>query len=214
MRSLVQIGAVLASAAVLAGCAHPIVMATEKSAPSEKVAQKIDKNVGYVIPAGLREREVTTPGGGGDKVSYFPYRDLELPLYSTLSNVFANVSKLKAPNDEAAIRSGQVSYIVTPEMVTESSSDSALTWPPTQFTVKLTCTVTDLTGAVVLKKEVQGVGKAEFSEFKRNFALSAHRASEDALRQLQTALASAPELRNASAQPAPGVVAPKAVAAK
>ncbi|KWR88469.1 hypothetical protein RM96_19765 [Cupriavidus sp. IDO] len=212
MRSLVQIGAVVASAAVLAGCAHPIVMATEKSAPTEALAQKIDKNVGYVIPAGLREKEIVTPGGGGDKVSYFPYRDIELPMYSTLSNVFANVSKLKAPNDEAAIRNGQISYIVTREMVTDSSSDSALTWPPTQFTIKLTCTVTDLTGAIVLKKEVSGVGKAEFSEFKRNFALSAHRASEDALKQLQAALASAPELRNASIQPSPIVVAPKAAA--
>lgn len=197
MRAWIQTAAAFACAAVLAGCAHPIDMATDKSVPTTKVEPKIARNAAFVIPDALRDTEVTTPGGGGDKVSYFPYRDLEAPLYATLSSVFANVSKLRTTNDEAAIRKGQVSFIVTPVITTDSSSDSALTWPPTRFTVRMMCTVTDPSGTVLLKKEVTGQGNAEFSEFRRNFGLSAQRASEDMLKRLQEMLATAPELRAA-----------------
>ncbi|WP_454764285.1 hypothetical protein [Cupriavidus campinensis] len=185
--------AAAAALVALTGCAHPILIATEKSTPAAPAAKKLDRNIGFVIPDTLLTKEVITPGGGGDKVSYLPYRDLEFPLYGTLSNVFANATKLKAADDRAAIEKAQVSYILTPEITTDSSSDSALTWPPTRFTVNLTCTVTDLNGKVVLKKVVTGQGNAEFSEFKSNFSLSAQRASEDMLRNLQKTLSEAPE---------------------
>ncbi|MGN5480893.1 hypothetical protein ACTMU2_41840 [Cupriavidus basilensis] len=64
---------------------------------------------------------------------------------------------------------------------------------PTRFSINLTCTVTDLSGKVVFKKVVSGQGNAEFSEFKSNFALSAQRASENMLSNLQKALSEAPE---------------------
>ncbi|SDB99691.1 hypothetical protein SAMN05216345_10198 [Cupriavidus sp. YR651] len=215
MRAWIKLAAVLIGTAVLAGCAHPILIATEKSAPATPPAQKIDKNVGFVIPDALLTREVVTPGGGGDKVSYLPYRDLELPLYTTLSSVFANATKLRTANDTAAIQKGQVGYIITPEITTDSSSTSSFTWPPTQFTVNLTCTVTDLNGTVVLKKTVTGEGNAEFAEFRHNFALSAQRASENMLKKLQAALASAPELRPgaapAASTPAPAMTMAPAV---
>jgi hypothetical protein len=196
MRAWFTIGsrcAAVAALIALAGCAHPIQIATDKSAPATPAQKKVDKNIGFVIPDPLLTKEVTTPGGGGDKVSYLPYRDLEVPLYSTLSNVFANATKLKAPDDRAAIDKAQLAYILTPEISTDSSSESALTWPPTRFTINLTCTVTDLSGKVVFKKVVSGQGNAEFSEFKRNFALSAQRASENMLSNLQKALSEAPE---------------------
>lgn len=185
--------AAVAALIALAGCAHPIQIATDKSAPAAPAQKKVDKNIGFVIPDPLLIKEVTTPGGGGDKVSYLPYRDLEVPLYSTLSNVFANATKLKAPDDRAAIDKAQLAYILTPEISTDSSSESALTWPPTRFTINLTCTVTDLSGKVVFKKVVSGQGNAEFSEFKSNFSLSAQRASENMLSNLQKALSEAPE---------------------
>ncbi|MBB3015830.1 hypothetical protein [Cupriavidus alkaliphilus] len=185
--------AAVAALIALAGCAHPIQIATDKSAPAIPAQKKVGKNIGFVIPDPLLAKEVTTPGGGGDKVSYLPYRDLEVPLYSTLSNVFANATKLKAPDDRAAIDKAQLAYILTPEISTDSSSESAFTWPPTRFTINLTCTVTDLSGKVVFKQVVSGQGNAEFSEFKSNFALSAHRASENMLSNLQKALSEAPE---------------------
>lgn len=190
--------AAVAALIALAGCAHPIQIATDKSAPATPTQKKVEKNIGFVIPDPLMTKEVITPGGGGDKVSYLPYRDLEVPLYSTLSNVFTNATKLKAPDDRAAIDKAQLSYILTPEISTDSSSDSALTWPPTRFTINLTCTVTDLTGKVVFKKTVSGQGNAEFSEFKSNFSLSAQRASENMLNNLQKALSEAPEFAAAA----------------
>lgn len=186
--------AAVAALVVLAGCAHPIQIATDKSAPATPVEKKVGKNIGFVLPDALLTKEVITPGGGGDKVSYLPYRDLEVPIYSTLSNVFANATKLKAPDDRAAIDKAQLAYILTPEITTDSSSESALTWPPTRFTINLTCTVTDLNGKVVFKQVVTGQGNAEFSEFKRNFSLSAQRASENMLSNLQKALSEASEL--------------------
>ncbi|WP_342064862.1 hypothetical protein, partial [Cupriavidus sp. OTU4895] len=187
-------GGAVAALVVLAGCAHPIQIATDKSAPATPAEKKVGKNIGFVLPDALLTKEVTTPGGGGDKVSYLPYRDLEVPIYSTLSNVFANATKLKTPDDRAAIDKAQLAYILTPEITTDSSSESALTWPPTRFTINLTCTVTDLDGKVVFKQVVTGEGNAEFSEFKRNFSLSAQRASENMLSKLQKALSEAPEL--------------------
>jgi len=205
MRSwFTRAGHCLAAGALVAmtGCAHPILIATDKSAPAAPEAKKVEKNVGFVIPDALLAKEVITPGGGGDKVSYLPYRDLELPLYSTLANVFANATKLKTRDDRSAIEKARLSYILTPEITTDSSSESALTWPPTRFTVNMTCTVTDLDGNIVLKKVVTGQGNAEFSEFKRNFALSAQRASEDMLKNLQKMLGEAPELGGVPSQTA------------
>lgn len=187
IKSLFSVIAVTAS---LIGCAHPLVISPDlakiERAPA---AQPIKKNVGYYIPDELRELEVTTPGGGGDKVSYKPYRDLEVGLFKMLGNVFENVHKLKGTTDTAAIKSNGITYVITPKLLTNSSSPSAFTWPPTKFTVDLTCNIADESGNLVASRTVQGEGKAEFEEFKSNFSLSAIRASEDALKKMQILLA-------------------------
>lgn len=187
IKSLFSVIAVTAS---LIGCAHPLVISPDlakiERAPA---AQPIKKNVGYYIPDELRELEVTTPGGGGDKVSYKPYRDLEVGLFKMLGNVFENVHKLKGTADTAAIKSNGIAYVITPKLLTNSSSPSAFTWPPTKFTVDLTCNIADASGNPVVSPTVQGEGKAEFEEFKSNFSLSAIRASEDALKKMQILLA-------------------------
>lgn len=154
----------------------------------------INKSVAYYISTEQRAQQVTTPGGGGDKVTYKPYKDMESGLYAVLSNVFGDVTALNSPADSAAIAKHNVAYIVTPEITTDSSSDSAMTWPPTRFTVTLTCNVTDVAGQAVLSRKVVGEGHAEFSEFKHDFSLSSKRATEDALLKMQTELLRAPEL--------------------
>ncbi|RJF96335.1 hypothetical protein D3871_21030 [Noviherbaspirillum saxi] len=143
----------------------------------------------------VRTKEVTTPGGGGDKVSYQPYRDMETAFYKMLTNVFGSVTKLKTAKDAEAISRNNVSYIITPEIVTNSSSPSPFTWPPTKFNVDLTCQITDALGNPVLTKSVSGEGNAEFSEFKSDFSLSGKRASQDALLKMQRVLLEAAELR-------------------
>jgi len=182
--------------AALAGCAHPIVMSPDiaKIEPASGVVP-IKKNVAYYIAEDLRAKEVTTPGGGGDKVTYQPYRDMEAAFYKMLTNVFGNVTKLKTPTDAEAISKNNIAYVITPQLLTDSSSPSPFTWPPTKFSVDMTCNITDAAGNAVTTQKVSGAGNAEFEEFKADFSLSAKRASQDAILKMQQALAEAPELR-------------------
>jgi hypothetical protein len=182
--------------AALTGCAHPIIISPDigKIEPAA-TAQPIKKNVAYYIADDVRTKEVITPGGGGDKVSYQPYRDIETAFYKMLTNVFGNVTKLKTPKDMEAISKNNIAYVITPELVTNSSSPSPFTWPPTKFSVDLTCSIADAAGNPVTSKKVSGTGEAEFAEFKADFSLSAKRASQDALLKMQQALSEAPELR-------------------
>jgi len=181
---------------VLFGCAHPITMNPDLAAVTVPAGAKpIAKKVGYYIPDALRSVEVTTPGGGGDKVRYFPYRDIEPGFYKALSEAFTSVSKVQNPKDFAALQAGGISLLITPEVTTNSSSDGAFTWPPTQFSVKLVCTVVDAAGQPVETIRVSGEGGATFSEFKSNFSLAAVRASNDALSKLVKALVESPALR-------------------
>lgn len=187
----------LLAALAVTGCAHPIVISPnianlERDAGTPPIA----KNVGYYISAENRELAVTTPGGGGDKITYRPYGEIETALYKTLSNVFADVTALKSANDAEAIAKHRISYIITPAIATESSSPSPFTWPPTYFKMDINCVITDSAGKTVATKAVTGEGRAEFAEFKGDFALSAKRAVEDALKKLQVLLLKSDELRN------------------
>lgn len=83
--------------AVLAGCAaHPITITPDLAAVSASGVTPIKKNVGYYMAPEDRARQFTTAGGGGDKISHYPYRDLDAGIYKVLSNVFQNVSILKS----------------------------------------------------------------------------------------------------------------------
>lgn len=193
---IIKLVSSLFAAAVLVGCAHPIMMTPDVAKIERDAAsQPIRKDVAYFIADDLRNREVTTPGGGGDKVSYVPYRDIETGFYKMLTNVFGNVTKLKSPADMEAIKKNNVAYVITPTVVTNSSSPSPFTWPPTQFYVELTCDITDAAGNKVVSPKVMGEGRAEFDEFKSDFSLSAKRGAQDALLKMQRALLEAPALR-------------------
>jgi hypothetical protein len=179
----------------LLGCAHPISMNPDLALVSAASSKVIDKQVGYHIPDALRSLEVTTPGGGGDKVRYFPYRDIEPGLYKALAESFHSVSKIQNPKDLASLKNSGISLLITPELTTNSSSASAFTWPPTLFTVTLVCAITDSSGSPVETVKVIGEGRAEFDEFKSNFSLAAVRASNDALGKLIKALNESSVLR-------------------
>ncbi|MGK5072420.1 hypothetical protein [Janthinobacterium sp. ZB1P44] len=195
--AITKLLATLAVAIALVGCAHPMVI-TPNLAGIERpdTARPVKKNVAYYISDTLRQTEVTTGGGGGDKVSYFPYRDMELSLYKMLSNVFGEVTTLKSPADQEAMARHQIVYVVTPQLSTSSSSDSAFTWPPTRFNVDLTCNISDASGKEIVSKKVVGVGEGEFSEFKKDHAITGKRALTDAMLKMQQALLDEPILRN------------------
>ncbi len=196
MKRFFQICLSTAACVVLFGCAHPITLVPDsKAIPAANATTAIPKKVGFYISDAAKALEVTSPGGGGDKVRYFPYRDLEPGLYQALSAVFSDVSKIKDPKDIAAWKANGVSLLITPAITTTSSSPSPFTWPPTQFGIQLTCTITDSEGKTIETVKVQGEGRAEFDDFKSNFSLSAVRAANDALAKLVTALGASKALR-------------------
>jgi hypothetical protein len=192
---LIRLIATASVVAALSGCAHEISLTGDASKIPPLATQPIDKTVGLVITDDQLSKEVITPGGGGDKVSYHPYHDLELPMYIGLGHVFKNVTKLKSAPDAATIQAKHLDYVITPTIKTTSSSASLLTWPPTDFSVTLACTVADPSGQTVVTEDVTGTGHAEFSEFKHNLGLAGQIATADAVSQLQSALAKAPELQ-------------------
>lgn len=169
--------------ALLVACAHPISMEATQM-PERGTTGLVNKKVAYVISDADRAKEVTTAGGGGDKVKYLPYRDIEKSLRAALKAVFDDVVALKSTSDAKAIADSGPAYVFTPVINTTSSSSSAFTWPPTQFTVELVCPVTDAQGQPVTEVRAQGTGAAEFAEFKSDFSLSARRATADAAAKL------------------------------
>jgi hypothetical protein len=75
-----------------------------------------------------------------------------------------------------------------PDIQTMSSSDSALTWPPTFFQVIVKYQLLDLAGKAVAEDVISGEGNASFSEFSSNFNLAAQRASSTAMGKLKQSL--------------------------
>lgn len=188
--TLLKFATSMIAVAALAGCAHPL-MITPNAAKIVREADsppRIQSKVGYYFNDALRSEQITSAGGGGDKVTTVPYRDIETGFYIMLSNVFEGVTRLKAPADQEAIRSNGISYVITPEIQVTSSSSSMLTWPPTHFNVDLKCDIADASGHPVESAKVVGQGDAEFDEFKADFSLSGKRATEDALRKMQRKL--------------------------
>jgi hypothetical protein len=189
MKQLLKLVLAATACVVLIGCAHPINMKPDLEGVKAVGTKRIDKQVGYHVSDANAALEVTTAGGGGDKVRYFPYRDIEPGFYKALSEVFKGVTKIKNPKDVEEVRKSGATLLIVPEITTTSSSPSPFTWPPTQFTVTLAGSITDAAGQLVRKFSVTGEGKAEFEDFKSNFSLSAVRASNDALAKLVKALA-------------------------
>jgi hypothetical protein len=81
------------------GCAHQIAITPAPDAFNAGGISRIDKNVGYYITPENLAKEVVTPGGGGDKVKYSPYKESEPTLKQVLSNLFRDVYRLPSPSD-------------------------------------------------------------------------------------------------------------------
>lgn len=178
----------LSLVAVLAACAHPISLAPDLSQLEDPKVPARPRTVGFHFPAEDKALQVTTPGGGGDNVSYYPYRDLEGGIYKVLANIYERVVIISDPKDIAARTRSNITLVARPKITTQSSSDSAFTWPPTLFQVQLSYVFSDILGSKISEVFVTGVGKAEFSEFSSDFSLSAKRASLDALQKAQRAI--------------------------
>lgn len=179
--------ALLASLLLLGGCSHQIAIGPLDT-PKRVETSLNAKKAAYVMTDIDRAKQVHSEGGGGDKINYFPYRDLEKSIRDAMRAVYSDVIVVKSASDVETIKASNISFIFTPDIVTTSSSSSLLTWPPTQFTVTLSCVVVDANGKEVTRFKVSGEGKAEFSEFKNDFGLAGRRAATDVSEKLKQAI--------------------------
>ena len=181
--------------ALLNGCAHKIsITPFIENLPIENDI-KINKNVGYYLSPANRAKHVITPGGGGDDVEYTPYNDLESALQKVLINIYKDVTKLTSKDHTAEIKNHDISYVFIPEIVTNSSSESMFTWPPTDFSIEITMKVMDKDGIQIWQGVSSGKGHAEYEEFKSDFSLSARHASEKVFVNLQKLMQSSKKIR-------------------
>ena len=157
MRAALRLPAV-AAVMLLAACSHPVKIAPPTLTLYSDPALKIGKAVGYHVTDQQRQLQATTKGGGGDKISYYPYRDLEGGLYQTLASVFSSVYVVPDANAQGFIADKHLTFVFVPEVTTESSSTNVMLWNPTNFTVKLHVTANDANGTPVWSRDL--VGKA------------------------------------------------------
>lgn len=191
-----RLGFVMTAAVMVAGCAHQMTVRPDIAALAVPAgATRIPKDVGLYISPENRAKEVTTPGGGGDKVSYQPYADMETGLYKVLGNTFQNVDLLSTLSDVNSIAEHSLTLIAIPEITTTSSSNAVFTWMATDLTVHISCKFTDVEGREVATVSATGAGHAEFSELKADFSAAGERASRDALEKLQAAILQSDALR-------------------
>ena len=185
----------MAAAAVLslAACAHPI--SIQANQLPEKTSQPSAKKVVYVMSEADRAKPVITEGGGGDKITYYPYRDFERALRSALLANYADVSAVDSAGNAAAIKQADASFVFVPDITTTSSSGSLLTWPPTQFSLTVSLDVLDPTGTSLTRVRATGNGAAEFSEFRGDFGLAGKRATEKAAQALADEIQRTDKLR-------------------
>lgn len=191
-----RLAGALATAILAAGCAHPMTVRPDVAGLALPAnATPIPKNIGLYISPENRSKEITSAGGGGDKVSYHPYADLETGLYKVFGNTFQNVDLLTTLSDVNSISKHSLTLIAVPEITTTSSSSGIFTWMATDFTVQLSCKISDVAGRPLTTVSSTGTGHAEFSDLKSDFSAAGERASRDALEKLQTAILQSTELR-------------------
>jgi len=168
-------------AAMISACAHPINI-TPSFSPHQSDKETFSTKVaGYVMNDLDRGKETITSGGGGDKVSYFPYRDLESGIRGALRTLYKDVVVVGSSSDISAIKRDGIDIVFSAKIDTTSGSGSIFTWPPTDFSVELSSTVTDAQGNFLTSFRAKGVGAASFSEFKNDFGLAGKRAAREML---------------------------------
>lgn len=174
----------------LVGCAHSIKISPDMSRlePVSNAQPRLTAKAGYYIPPEVESIEVTTQGGGGDNVRYYPYRDMAVGFHKMLSNVFASVVKLASPTDRPTLDREGINYVIIPTMITASGGSGFFSWPPTNFSVDLTSQIRNVDGKLIASPRVVGMGQADTGERLSEPGIAGRRAMEDALLKMRSAL--------------------------
>ncbi|GEM_PF-624507 len=170
---------------LVTACAHRINITPDISEIEAPKLPRIKKNVGYYISSENLEKQVVTPGGGGDKVKYLPYKESEPVLKAMLSNIFVNVYQVPSLGDTKFIDSRDISYVFIPEITTNSSSRSIWIWPPSDFTVTLECKATDPSGEPLWQTKVDSEAHMGLPDVHKDFSLAGKVAITKAFSKLQ-----------------------------
>lgn len=164
----------------LGGCAHQINIVPDTLVLD--VQTKYPATIGYVIPDERMNLQVTTPAGGGDKVSYYPYKALDTSLQMAFRQVFQHAQRLQSPQQAQQLE--DVLLVFDPTIGTDSSSSSSFFWPPESFTVTLEVKVSDR----MLNREYQvkgtGIGKVTRAEWSSDFGVAGKIAMAASIRDL------------------------------
>ena len=181
-------------------CAHPITITPALDALTAPGGGRIEKSVGYYISPENLARQVETPGGAGDNVKYFPYKESEPALQRVLSNIFSEVHPLPSPSPAEIIASKNIAYIFIPTITTDSSSCSAVCvngfvftawpycgypWPPCAFTVSLDCRATDGAGKVIWETSFKTEAHQPWPVVKQDHSMAGKEAIREAFLDLQ-----------------------------
>jgi hypothetical protein len=198
---MLKLSALILSAVLLAGCAHTVSLHPELADIAAPAAAKPSpRRVAFYLAESTRNTTVTTPGGGGDSVTYKPYEELEVALIKMLKNTFASAIRMNEPPDSQELKRRNIDYVVTALITTNSSSPKSTMWAPTEFTLKLQLQLVDTRSGAVVLKEVVGHGKFDHAA-RTNPGSAPHgsqaprQAALAALLQMQRTLLDAPELR-------------------
>jgi hypothetical protein len=193
MRAITRLAAV-AGIVWLSACSHPVKITPPALTLASDPTVRIDRAVGYLITDQQRGMQVTSGGGGGDKISYTPYRDLESGLYQTLASVFSSVYVVPGAGADAFVADKHLIFVFVPEIATDSSSANILLWNPTDFSVRMHVVASDATGKPVWSRDFIGKGHAPAGgSLVEN--LAAQQAAADVFGQLQKALLEEPLFR-------------------
>lgn len=187
---------VSASLLLFVGCAHRVdIGPTDLDRLSKNVSipnkTKIDKAVGYYIPAAEKEKVFSASIGDGEKINFQAYKNIEPGLHRALSNLYTKVVPLASANDRAVISQHNLAYVFIPTITTESAlKPASMTKDGSEakFTLFLDFKALDAAGQTVAQKRVQGRGSYVYyppEDKKEVFGKVAQEASANALRALQ-----------------------------
>jgi len=175
-------------------CAHEISISPDASDSYKNNKASSSHTVGYYFPPNAKNKIAITPGGGGDRVQYKPYKDLEPAFIEMLNNVFHSVTTLESKTDKN-IAAKNIDYVMSLDITTNSSSPSSFTWPPTWFSVNLDSELINIKSNTQSNISVKGEGEAEF-EFAGDMDIPGKMASRNALLKLQNELLTILENKN------------------
>jgi hypothetical protein len=173
---------------VISGCAHNIKISPEQTPASTQPKSKTV--VAYYVSAADKSLKSTTPGGGGDKVSYQLAKDMEYGFFNVLNGAYETVKVLEASHDVEKMKTDGIALTFEPKFTSTSSGSSMMIWPADKFSITVQCKAYNNVGTVILDKAFTGQGTATSKELMGNFALAANKAAADVLDQIKKEISS------------------------